>query len=155
MKKCIFCKIDTTNPKFCSRSCAVSYNNSKNPKRQKKIRHCTKCGKDTNSSWQKVRLLCNNCIPKMPKTKADFINKRAYQIHSQIREKARKLYIASDKPQHCVLCGYDKHFHVCHIKAIKDFDNTATVTEINDLTNLVALCPNHHWEFDNNLLSLP
>jgi predicted restriction endonuclease len=26
------------------------------------------------------------------------------------------------------------------------------VDEINSLTNLVGLCPNHHWEFDNNLL---
>lgn len=25
--------------------------------------------------------------------------------------------------------------------------------EINDINNLIGLCPNHHWELDHNLLS--
>lgn len=30
----------------------------------------------------------------------------------------------------------------------------ATISDVNDPSNLVALCKNHHWEFDNGHLSL-
>ena len=36
-------------------------------------------------------------------------------------------------------------------KAVADFDDGTLVSEIN---NLIALCPNHHWEYDNGLLEL-
>lgn len=45
------------------------------------------------------------------------------------------------------------HFDVCHIKPIGSFDDDTLVAEINDLTNLVPLCKNHHWEMDHGLLS--
>ena len=43
---------------------------------------------------------------------------------------------------------------MAHIKAVSDYDNDTLISEINDINNLVALCPNHHWEYDNNLLDL-
>ena len=54
----------------------------------------------------------------------------------------------------CQKCGYDKHVEMCHIKPIKDFLETATISEINDPTNIVGLCPNCHWEFDHGILSV-
>jgi hypothetical protein len=33
MAKCLQCKNTTTNPKFCSKSCSVTFNNAKKPKR--------------------------------------------------------------------------------------------------------------------------
>ena len=36
----------------------------------------------------------------------------------------------------------------------KDFDDNNTIAEINDISNLIGLCPNHHWEYDNGLLDL-
>jgi len=56
--------------------------------------------------------------------------------------------------QSCRVCGYDKHVEVCHIKAIKSFDDSATFSEVNSIHNLVFLCPNCHWEFDKGLLNL-
>ena len=50
--------------------------------------------------------------------------------------------------------GYDKHYEVCHIKAVSDFSEDTPITVINHIDNLVALCPNHHWEFDNGLLDI-
>ena len=44
MIKCLLCKKDTSNPKFCSRSCAASYNNKKDPKRKPEHK-CLDCGK--------------------------------------------------------------------------------------------------------------
>ena len=34
------------------------------------------------------------------------------------------------------------------------FDKDTTLNEINDINNLMALCRNCHWEFDNGLISL-
>lgn len=48
--------------------------------------------------------------------------------------------------------GYDKHIEIAHIKAVSDFSDDSLISEINDKNNLVALCPNHHWEFDNGFL---
>ena len=52
------------------------------------------------------------------------------------------------------MCGYDNHIEVAHIKPISSFDDNTKLSEINHKNNIVALCPNHHWEFDNNLISL-
>jgi predicted HNH restriction endonuclease len=54
----------------------------------------------------------------------------------------------------CMSCGYGKHIEVCHLRQITDFPDTATVDEVNDLSNLTVLCPNCHWEFDNGLISV-
>ena len=88
-------------------------------------------------------------------TYGDAIQTRKYQKNSRIRNLSRKIYKSSGKPECCMICGYDKHFEVCHIKAISSFPKTATVGEINNIDNLVALCPNHHWELDHGNLILP
>jgi hypothetical protein len=154
MNKCINCETETKNPRFCSRSCSASYNNKIAPKIQKKFRYCEGCNVEVDSR----RRFCDDCNSNKVKwslvTLGEVKALREYQAHSRIRDLARRWYIASDKPKNCCNCGYDKHFEVCHIHAIKDFPDDATVTEINDLNNLIALCPNCHWELDHNLLTL-
>lgn len=54
----------------------------------------------------------------------------------------------------CKICGYDKHIEICHIIAVSKFNDDALIRDINASTNLVGLCPNHHWEFDNGLIKL-
>lgn len=54
----------------------------------------------------------------------------------------------------CKNCGYKHHIDACHIKAVADFDENSLIKEVNDPNNLIALCPNCHWEFDNNLLDI-
>lgn len=49
----------------------------------------------------------------------------------------------------CQRCDYDKHVEVCHIKSISSFDENTDIDVVNDLSNIIVLCPNHHWEFDN------
>lgn len=102
------------------------------------------CSKECNpnfKNWEKISL-------------SDLQNKRKYQISSRIRNLARAKYLKTDLPKHCINCGYNKIYHVCHKKAIKDFSQESTVGEINDLSNLIALCPNCHYEFDNGMLEL-
>ena len=49
-------------------------------------------------------------------------------------------------------CGYDKHYEVCHINDLTNQDSNKTLFEVNHPTNLIHLCPNCHWEFDNHLV---
>lgn len=43
---------------------------------------------------------------------------------------------------------------MCHIRAVSDFSDDALISEINDISNLIALCPNHHYEYDAGILDL-
>src|SRR6266487_4016432 len=74
---------------------------------------------------------------------------------SLIQKNARAAYILSGKPKLCAICNYAQHYEVAHIRDVADFPGTALIQEINAVINLIALCPNHHWEFDNNKLVLP
>lgn len=78
----------------------------------------------------------------------------AHNKYVKIRIHAQKMYKQFVGIYKCAVCGYDKHVEICHKKAIKDFPDTTLLSEINSIDNLIALCPNCHWEFDNNLLSI-
>ncbi len=71
-----------------------------------------------------------------------------------LRKLSRMKYLDSDKPKECLVCGYDKHFDVAHVKDVKDFADDDLASEVNDLDNLIALCKNHHWEFDKDHLAI-
>jgi hypothetical protein len=66
----------------------------------------------------------------------------------RIRQNSRSIYKKSGLSMSCLNCNYDKHVHICHIKEISDFKTSDKVTDINDLSNLVALCSNCHHELD-------
>lgn len=89
------------------------------------------------------------------RTKGDLFSTRKnwQSARSDIRDHAQKTLINAGIEQKCIICGYDKHIEVAHIKAVSEFDDSATVAKINDIKNLIPLCPNHHWEFDHNCLS--
>ena len=71
-----------------------------------------------------------------------------------IRINARKVMKKANIVYACKICGYNKYVEVCHIKAIAEFEPLALIREVNSLSNLAYLCPNHHWELDNGLLKL-
>jgi 5-methylcytosine-specific restriction endonuclease McrA len=153
--KCFYCGIETANPKFCSSSCAAKYNNRAFPKRERQRFYCKSCGAET--SYR--RIYCKNCDPTKPKnfdvaTIAEVRQRARYQANAWIRKLARRVYSTSNRPQCCSVCGYSKHFEVCHVRPIQDFPETTPMSIVNNLENLVALCPNCHWELDHGLLSL-
>lgn len=53
----------------------------------------------------------------------------------------------------CQVCGYATHVELCHIKGIHEFCSTTSLAEVNDPSNLLVLCRNHHWELDHGILS--
>ena len=72
---------------------------------------------------------------------------------NMIRKNASKRFQLLNQCK-CVVCGYDKHIEIAHIKAVSEFSESSKLSEINDPNNLIALCPNHHWEYDHGLLNL-
>jgi DNA-directed RNA polymerase subunit M/transcription elongation factor TFIIS len=155
MNNCITCSIETTNPKFCTRSCAAIFNNKAKPKR-KLERKCSKC---ENIVDNQRTVLCSlhlreykSSVQYKEMTIGEYrninIDKHPSWKHSSIRNFARSWFKhLRDKP--CSFCGYDKHVELAHIKAITDFDDSALLKDVNSEDNIIQLCPNCHWEFDN------
>lgn len=92
----------------------------------------------------------------LEKTKGDlFSDRKNWQsARGAIQKIARNTYFENTKEPKCAICGYSKHVEVAHIKAVSEFDNDATIKEINSVDNLIGLCPNHHWEYDHGILKL-
>lgn len=153
MNSCMKCGKETTNKKYCSRSCAVSVNNINKPKRV--LRNCCKrCGVGIRSNVS----YCKGCWAVEGKAKditlGEAIYDKAHRSSAYALVRTRARAAVKDRVRSCANCGYDKHVEVCHIRAIRDFPLTSLLSEINEDSNLVLLCPNCHWEFDNGLLAL-
>jgi len=152
MSTCLSCNIITKNPKFCSRSCAAKYNN-KIPKRILEGQ-CETCTLKISST----RKYCKKCFnlkfsaKDMTLKEAIYTHTHKSSAYSLVRARARMRY--KTKNNKCYNCGYDKHIEVCHIKPISSFSEDTLLSTINQDKNLIALCPNCHWEFDNGLLQL-
>ena len=74
--------------------------------------------------------------------------------YRKIRGYAKNIIKYYYKDKKCFICGYDKHVEVAHIIAISKFKDNDLISEINSKDNLIYLCRNHHWEYDNNLIKL-
>ena len=147
----------TNNNNFCNRSCSASFNNRKYQRSRMKpldktidkYSICKKCGKNLN--YKKRRTLCCSCKSVIGKDKT--LAEVAYDKHHKsscwalVRSRAR--IVVKNKPKVCCKCGYDKHVEVAHIKSIQHFDLNTMISEVNDESNLILLCPNCHWEYDH------
>jgi predicted restriction endonuclease len=90
------------------------------------------------------------------RTKGELFAKYAsYQsARSAIAKHAKKEIERARTPKVCCVCGYSLHVETAHLRAVADFPDSAEISEINCTTNLIYLCPNHHWEYDNGHLAL-
>lgn len=165
--KCLNCNNDTTNPKFCSRSCSATYNNTGKRKATGKYLEdkCSKCGIHLNKTkHDDHRKLCPSC--KLTRkdeylcltlneyqTRLSVQDKHPSWVNANIRNFARSWYKHLTKLP-CAKCGYMKHVELCHKKPLSSFPKTATIGEVNSVDNIIQLCPNCHWEFDNGLFDL-
>ena len=148
---------------FCNKSCAAKFNNRASPKRKISRSVCVVCGHRIRTKQMLAESrFCRPCraasrLPLKPQTitKCELFSRRSgwQSARSEIRRHAPLVYLKTGRAMLC-RCGYSKYVEVCHIRAVADFTGTATVDEINAPTNLVALCPNCHWELDHGLLQL-
>lgn len=153
MNTCLHCGAATANAKYCSRSCANRINGRLFPSRPRVARSCKRCGVALHTR----RTTCDSCDPSFVDWRAGSLQElkanALQQYAAQIRSLARTAYRKSTRSKACAVCGYDAHYEMCHIKPISEFLSTDAVAEVNELHHLVALCPNHHWEFDHGRLS--
>jgi hypothetical protein len=153
---CLVCKKEfkpsKLTQKYCSHSCA----NIAHPKRCK-TKQCKICKTKIESSYT----FCDQCITEGKhlrngkkienKTLAEMTyNKNDANRYCAIRGNARLVVKYITK---CQKCNYSLHTEVCHIKPINEFDMNTKISEINNPDNLLVLCRNHHWEFDNGFLT--
>lgn len=125
--------------KFCNSSCAGRYNNRNKPK-------IIKIPKDKIDFFPLV----------LEDTKGEIFKRRStwQSARSLIQKHARKVFFKNNDKKACHECGYSNYIEVCHIKSVSDFKDTDKLKDINAISNLIGLCPNHHWEFDNNILKI-
>lgn len=129
---------------FCNHTCAAEFNNRNRvikPKEKKE---------------KKARILVEKFNFLIGKTKQEVFDKHSnwQSARTSIRRFAAYVFHQSGKNKSCFNCGYNKHTEICHIKAVSEFEKEILIEVINHIDNLVALCPNCHWEYDNNILKL-
>lgn len=169
--------ITKTNNNFCSRSCAATYNNKNRildktfriEKRRffpkltpnyiylKSFVICGNCNNTYNKIGTRIAnnntcsILCHMELGMKNRIMKDSIKRTGANTYDALRQNARA-YSKHIYPPLCMICGYDKHYEVCHVKDLKDFTREETFFEVNNKTNLIHLCSNCHWEFDKGLI---
>lgn len=71
----------------------------------------------------------------------------------KIQKHARLIFLEHGMDRACLICGYTRHVQACHRDPVSSFPKTTIISEINNPENMVGLCPNHHWEFDNGFIT--
>jgi hypothetical protein len=129
--------------RFCNSSCSASFNNKRRDSDVKDIKNTIK---RVNNPFNYI----------IGVTKQELREKKGvyYKFRSVIRKHAYYLFMNSDIEKKCKVCGYERHIEVCHIKPVSEFNGETLITDINKLNNLIALCPNHHWEFDAGVIKI-
>jgi hypothetical protein len=149
---------------FCSINCSTTYMNINSP-RKKNRKICTKC-LETTKSWRHT--LCERHWQEYKDSKPDLYLNRTLKEYFE-KDSLKDLH-PSSKSAHirglanswfkhlkllpCANCDYPLHVELCHIRAISDFDENSLLREVNSIENIIQLCPNCHWELDNNLLNI-
>jgi len=129
---------------FCDRSCSTQYHNRIKPKREKKIKETKPKPENQN----------DNLYAELTKQELKSQHNGSYfNWRSSISKNARKIFNNSGICKKCIVCGYQNHVDVAHIIPVYEFHDLAKISEINGISNLVALCPNHHWELDNGFIT--
>ena len=158
---------------FCNHSCSAEFNNKNrtietdviweyndNGKTKRGYNKCPICGRLKNYTSK----LCRKCSDKekyliKERTLGSYIDGQKYLTTKcgEIRRDARRTIEESKVEKVCAFCknhDFDDILEVHHIKGILEFDSETTIKEINSLSNLIWLCPNHHIMLEKCLIEL-
>lgn len=154
----------TTKIFFCSRSCSATYYNKVKPKRLPTgVCVCPECGgkKDRTSK------LCKKCSDKNKRSIGNYElgyyigygDKPKMSSHkcTHIRKDAKRVLEESGVEKVCAYCKdhqYDSILEVHHLIGVLEHDPHTLIKNINSVSNLVWLCPNHHAMLEKGLISL-
>jgi len=135
---CFYCQKLTNNPKFCSRSCGISYNNKVKPKRVKRMKTCIFCKQDFNSCESEDKKYCNKgCLEDH---KNYIITTEGFGTGHNHNSTIRK-YLIKNCGNNCKLCGQSgEDWNGKPITLI--VDHIDGKSNNNKLDNLRLVCPN-------------
>lgn len=144
-------------PRFCSKSCAATYNNIhhqnryKNRKDKAKPKFCKSCNKEIFTRHRR----CEKCTEEFKNkdyklSEIMYLEYHKSSLYALVRSRARSIGKKLGWIK-CYNCGYDKHVEIAHKKSISSFSDDTLLSVVNDVSNLIALCPNCHWEFDHKI----
>lgn len=155
---------ETRRRRFCGLSCAAKFTHARRACIPRPAPLCLDCGEAVGrSATRRPRKYCDICVRKSHTGRdvaerskgALFKDRKNWQsARSAIRRHAQRIYDSTVKGSCCFVCAYSAHVEIAHIRAVSSFSDDALISEINAPSNLVGLCPNHHWEFDNGKLCL-
>ena len=148
--QCLKCNTVTGNPKFCSRSCSAKFTNVTHPRRKKQLYKCA-CGKEIRKRFRTCRQCRGDTLGDLTLRAAVYAKHHKSSAFALVRSRARKV-LQKSGVNSCVHCGYSLHIEAAHRQAIRLFDLDTKLSVINHPNNLLALCPTHHWEYDNGHL---
>ena len=144
----------------CSKS-TISYHCSNGQKEKLRKRTNKYRGSKCVCGQSKIKTskLCETCLFQ---NKRDLVLSKTLKDYTDIKTKrypsvhrfARKIMRENNIPSECVVCGFSHYVEVCHLKPISEFDKSSKIGEINDISNLVYMCPNHHKMYDLKLLDI-
>lgn len=142
--------------RFCNNSCAAKHSNRN--RRDNEKYSCPYCDSTKKPSSKACRDCSNSRRNRSNnldnKTLAELKSEYSHsQYHAKLRGDSRASYLFSKRPMFCLICNYSKHVDICHIIDIKEFSMDTKISVVNHINNLLALCRNHHWEFDHSELS--
>jgi len=162
IKNCGHCESEFTarpQQRFCSSSCGALSRHAA----AAVILQCEFCQEDFRvppSRGDVARFCSYECdqgqaeLDRKGKTLASVQHGDGRSKWAVVRKDARKTLKKLEREEACEHCGFDVVVECCHVRAITDFDLTATLAEVNAEDNLVYLCPNHHAMFDRGMLKL-
>jgi hypothetical protein len=107
----------------------------------------------------KISLKCYPCVKKdkrksvLDKTLESLPIKNSGR-YALVRKYARITLNELKIEKKCKVCNFSYYVEVCHVKAISSFSQDTKISVINDPTNLIYLCPNHHILLDKGIIKL-
>ena len=155
--------------KYCNHRCYSAHQvGRKRERRQRLIKEkiCKNCQanflvKKRNPDRFEQKEFCDNCrhlsrATVHNYTKAELFSKSKnwQSARGSVRKNAVSVFKRTKQSLVCIICGYTNHVEIAHITSVSEFADKTLISKINDSSNLVALCPNHHWEFDNGYFSI-
>ena len=123
----------------------------------KNCSECIDCDREVLKKEQKGRKVCTICreyreenyLYKKNPTRQEMVYEELTRAaaFAYIRWHAKDI-VMKNVEKKCAKCGYTNHVEACHIKSIASFNDDDRLDNINHPSNLMYMCPNHHWEHD-------
>ena len=147
MSHCTNCQLETKNPKFCSRSCSVAYNNRKTPKRKRSNTYevsCLCCGRPRKATFP-GKYCSQKCANKAKSAKIVAVWLETGEAPADMREgHPIREHIYREQNNTCSLCPQGRDWNGKALNFILDHIDGNSYDSRRE--NLRLVCPNCEFQ---------